>query len=251
MSKKAIIIGSGISGLSSACFLAKEGWNVTVLEKNKTIGGRARQFSEQGFVFDMGPSWYWMPDVFERFFNEFQKKVSDYYSLDRLDPSYRIYWQDGEMNVPANYNELKNLFESIEQGSGVQLDKFLAEAMKTLRMGVDVSGRGINFIYQKQLDKYFTIPYGKGVDSPLQAEETIKEAVDAIGQLQKIKDSHSYGTVNHKDGSASKVDVQTAHAVLTVHKSLNDDNKKKFADMVARSAHHMQKATEFSFSKVK
>jgi hypothetical protein len=109
----------------------------------------------------------------------------------------------------------------------------------------------IALYYNQKLDKYFSIPYGGGVDAPVQAEETIKKAVDAIGQLQKIKDSHSHGTVNHKDGSASKVDVQTAHAVLTVHKSLNDDNKKKFADMVARSSHHMQKAANFAVSKMK
>jgi hypothetical protein len=111
----------------------------------------------------------------------------------------------------------------------------------------------IALYYNQKLDKYFSIPYGAGVDAPVQAEsvEQIEEAVDAIGQLQKIKDSHSIGTVRHKDGTASKVDVQTAHAVLTIHKNLNDENKKKFADMVARSSHHMKKATDFAFSKVK
>jgi hypothetical protein len=111
----------------------------------------------------------------------------------------------------------------------------------------------IALYYNQKLDKYFSIPYGGGVDAPVQAEsvEQIEEAVDAIGQLQKIKDSHSIGTVRHKDGTASKVDVQTAHAVLTIHKNLNDENKKKFADMVARSSHHMKKATDFAFSKVK
>ena len=135
--KNIVVIGSGFAGLSTACFLAKAGFAVTVVEKQSTPGGRARQLIQDGFMFDIGPSWYWMPDVFERFFNEFQKKVSDYYSLDRLDPSYRIYWQDGEMNVPANYNELKNLFESIEQGSGVQLDKFLAEANYKYQVGIN------------------------------------------------------------------------------------------------------------------
>jgi hypothetical protein len=111
----------------------------------------------------------------------------------------------------------------------------------------------IALYYNQKLDKYFSIPYGGGVDSAVQAEsvEQIEEAVDAIGQLQKIKDSHSIGTVRHKDGTASKVDVQTAHAVLTIHKNLNDENKKKFADMVARSSHHMKKAADFAFSKVK
>ncbi len=135
--KNIVVIGSGFAGLSTACFLAKAGFAVTVVEKQATPGGRARQLIQDGFMFDIGPSWYWMPDVFERFFNEFQKKVSDYYSLDRLDPSYRIYWQDGEMNVPANYNELKNIFESIEQGSGVQLDKFLAEANYKYQVGIN------------------------------------------------------------------------------------------------------------------
>jgi hypothetical protein len=111
----------------------------------------------------------------------------------------------------------------------------------------------IALYYNQKLDKYFSIPYGAGVDAPVQAEsvEQIEETVDAIGQLQKIKDSRSIGTVRHKDGTASKVDVQTAHAVLTIHKNLNDENKKKFADMVARSSHHMKKATDFAFSKVK
>ena len=129
MSKKAIIIGSGISGLSSACFLAKEGWNVTVLEKNKTIGGRARQFSEQGFVFDMGPSWYWMPDVFESFYQKFGYTTSDFYELKRLDPSYRVYWSDQSYSdIPANMESLEALFESLEPGSGLKLRSFLADA---------------------------------------------------------------------------------------------------------------------------
>jgi hypothetical protein len=105
------------------------------------------------------------------------------------------------------------------------------------------------------LKRIFTIPYNTEDKVSIQAQqeevEQMEEAVDAIGQLQKIKDTYQHGTVNHKDGSASKVDAQTAHAVLTVHKSLNDVNKKKFADMVARSSHHMQKAAEFSWKQMK
>ena len=110
--KKAIVIGSGFSGLSTASFLAKNGWDVTIVEKHNTPGGRARQLKNNGFVFDMGPSWYWMPDVFERYFKCFGKSRSDYYSLKRLDPSYRIFWDDEIVDVPANYNQLKNLFET-------------------------------------------------------------------------------------------------------------------------------------------
>ena len=115
---------------------------------------------------------------------------------------------------------------------------------KAIRLYPD--GTKIALYHNDRLDKDFAVPYSTSSQPVIQAE-----AVDAMGQLQRIKDSHSHGTVNHKDGSASKVDVQTAHAVLTVHKSLNDENKKKFADMVARSSHHMQKAANFADSKMK
>ncbi len=135
--KKAIIIGSGLAGLSAASFMAKAGWRVTVLEKHATPGGRARQLLAEGFTFDMGPSWYWMPDVFEKYFNHFGKKVSDYYELIRLDPSYRVYWKDGPMDIPANYDELKQLFESMEPGSAAMLDKFLTEAAYKYQVGIN------------------------------------------------------------------------------------------------------------------
>ncbi|MEP7254786.1 MAG: phytoene desaturase family protein [Ferruginibacter sp.] len=134
--KKVVIIGSGFAGLSAASFMAKAGWDVTVLEKQATPGGRARQLKADGFTFDMGPSWYWMPDVFERYFGCFGKKVTDYYELIRLDPSYRVYWQDAKMDIPANYEELKKLFESIEKGSGEKLDSFLKEAVYKYDVGV-------------------------------------------------------------------------------------------------------------------
>jgi len=116
--------------------MAKAGWNVHVLEKHDTAGGRARQLKEAGFVFDMGPSWYWMPDVFERYFRQFGKNVEAYYSLQRLNPSYRVYWQDGAMDIPADLNDLKILFETIEPGSSRQLDKFLEEAAYKYKVGI-------------------------------------------------------------------------------------------------------------------
>lgn len=136
MSKKVIIIGSGFAGLSAASFMAKAGWQVTVLEKHNQPGGRARKLKAEGFTFDMGPSWYWMPDVFERYFKQFGKSVSDYYQLYRLDPSYRIYWEDAPMDIPADYDALKQLFNSIEPGSGEQLDKFLKEAAYKYEVGI-------------------------------------------------------------------------------------------------------------------
>lgn len=135
--KNAIVIGGGFSGISAASFLAQSGWNVHVLEKHTMAGGRARVFKDQGFTFDMGPSWYWMPDVFERYFNCFQKKVADYYSLQRLDPSYRVYYSDSVMDIPADYQQLQSLFESIEAGSAQSLDRFLNEAAYKYDVGIN------------------------------------------------------------------------------------------------------------------
>ena len=135
-SNKALVIGAGFAGLSAASFLAKKGWSVTIVEKNEMPGGRARKFEAEGFTFDMGPSWYWMPDVFEKYFGSFGKKVSDFYELQRLDPSYRVYFEKATWDLPANYEALKNLFESIEPGAGNALDLFLAEAKYKYEVGV-------------------------------------------------------------------------------------------------------------------
>ena len=138
MSKKITVIGSGVAGLSCASFLAKEGHQVTLLEKNSSIGGRARMFEADGFMFDMGPSWYWMPDVFERYFVKFGKQVSDYYDLIRLDPSYQvIYGMDDAIDIPANMDEMNALFESIEPGSSKHLKKFLDEAEYKYEVGIN------------------------------------------------------------------------------------------------------------------
>lgn len=137
LSNNLIIIGSGFSSLSAACFLAKAGCKVTVLEQHAIPGGRARKLEANGFTFDMGPSWYWMPDVFERFFNQFNKKVSDYYTLSRLDPSYTIFWEDGKMDIPANLDNLKSLFESYEIGAGKNLELFLKEAQYKYEVGIN------------------------------------------------------------------------------------------------------------------
>lgn len=135
--KKVIVIGSGFAGLSAASFMARSGWDVTVLEKRQTPGGRAAQWVQEGFVFDKGPSFYWMPDVFERYFAQFGKKVSDYYTLHRLDPSYRVYWQDGYTDLPAELSEVKKLFESWEPGAAAKLDKYLAGAAYKYEVGIN------------------------------------------------------------------------------------------------------------------
>jgi phytoene desaturase len=135
--KKAVVIGSGFAGMSAASFMAKAGWEVSVVEKHDMPGGRARKFNQQGFTFDMGPSWYWMPGVFERYFNNFGHKVSDFYELKRLDPSYRVYWEDSVMDVPADYSELRKLFESLETGAAAKLDAFMQEAAYKYEVGIN------------------------------------------------------------------------------------------------------------------
>lgn len=134
---KTVVIGAGFSGLSTACVLASKGFEVEVLEKHHMPGGRARRFTSDGFTFDMGPSWYWMPDVFEQFFNLFGKKASDFYTLERLDPSYTIYFGPGDkIDLPADKEALFALFESIEKGSGAKLKKFLEEAAFKYEIGI-------------------------------------------------------------------------------------------------------------------
>ena len=137
MKKNIAIIGSGFSSLSAACYLAKAGHNVTIYEKNDTLGGRARQFKAEGFTFDMGPSWYWMPDVFDKFFNDFGKKVSDYFTLTKLNPAYRVYFgKDNFIDIEDSPEKICKKFESIEKGSGEKLKKYLKIAKENYEIGV-------------------------------------------------------------------------------------------------------------------
>jgi phytoene desaturase len=137
LNKKVLVIGSGFAGLSAATHLAHMGYEVTILEKNHTPGGRARKFETEGFVFDMGPSWYWMPDVFETYFGHFGKKPSDYYNLIRLDPSYRVVFDQTDLqDIPANLDELKTLLEKFETGAGKQLEAFLEQSAYKYKVGI-------------------------------------------------------------------------------------------------------------------
>jgi phytoene desaturase len=129
MKKTITIIGSGFSALAASCYLAKEGFNVTILEKNNTVGGRARQLVKEGFTFDIGPTWYWMPDVFEKFFADFDKKPSDYYHLDKLNPAYEVYFDKVDsIKIPDNLSEIFAIFEKEETGSANHLESFLDNA---------------------------------------------------------------------------------------------------------------------------
>ena len=137
---KVLVIGSGFSGLSTAAFLAKAGFQVTVLEKNKELGGRARMHQSNGYSFDMGPSWYWMPDIFEHFFNEFDLEIDSLYQLVKLDPGFKMIFADDEISIPSDFHETCEIFEKYEKGAGLKLQEFIQDAKKKYNIG-------INFMY--------------------------------------------------------------------------------------------------------
>lgn len=127
--KKVGIIGAGLSSLYAACYLSKRGYSVDVFEKNKMAGGRSQVYKDQGYTFDMGPSWYWMPDVIDRLFSELDENRTDYFGLKRLDPAYKIFWKDQESTtIPADKTELLELFDTLEENGAKKLEKFLADA---------------------------------------------------------------------------------------------------------------------------
>lgn len=137
MHKKIAVIGSGFSGLSAAAYAAKAGNELHVFEKNATAGGRARQFvTENGYAFDMGPSWYWMPDIIEGFFKDFGYEAADFYELVPLDPQFEMRFAEDTLLVPQQYEQFRNLFESIEKGSGKRLDDFMKAAQFKYEVGM-------------------------------------------------------------------------------------------------------------------
>ena len=137
MKKKIAIIGSGFSGLSAAAYASKMGNEVHVFEKNSSLGGRARSFkTDNGYTFDMGPSWYWMPDIIENFFQDFNKMSSDYYELVGLNPQFEMVFSDGLMAIPESYEEMKILFENTEKGAGKRLDDFMNDAQYKYEVGM-------------------------------------------------------------------------------------------------------------------
>ncbi|MEA1786225.1 phytoene desaturase family protein [Arenibacter sp. GZD96] len=136
MNKKVVLIGSGFASLSAACYLAQAGYEVQIYEKNSTVGGRARQFIKDGFTFDMGPSWYWMPDIFDTFFGDFGKKTDDFYTLDKLDPAYQIFFSDETLTIGDTMEKICQEFERIEKGSAAPLKKFIAEAQENYKIAI-------------------------------------------------------------------------------------------------------------------
>ncbi|WP_280586601.1 phytoene desaturase family protein [Halorubrum sp. Boch-26] len=138
-----VVIGGGFGGLSTACYLADAGADVTLLEKNEQLGGRASRLEADGFRFDMGPSWYLMPDVFERFFGHFGRTPDEFYELERLDPHYRVFWKDGDkVDVLPDREENKRLFEEYEPGAGEAFEAYLEESERTYNIGME------HFVYE-------------------------------------------------------------------------------------------------------
>ena len=138
VNKNVAVIGAGFAGLSSAAYLAQKGFQVTVFDQHPQAGGRARAVQQDGFLFDLGPSWYWMPDAFERFFASFGKKPSDYYQLKRLDPSYRVFWEGNEhWDIPANYEAFLSLMEQTEKGAAKKTEEFLEQARIKYEVGMN------------------------------------------------------------------------------------------------------------------
>jgi phytoene desaturase len=179
MSKKIIVIGAGFSGMAAATLLASKGFKVKLIEKNSIPGGRARNYSENGFLFDLGPSWYWLPDVFESYFNRFGKSVSDYYDLVRLDPSYKVFYSKEEYyNVPTGSENVAALFESIEKGSGNKLKKFLKEAEFKYNLGIN------NLVYKPAKSIFEYINW---------------EVISGVFKLHVFTSWHKYVLKNFKD----------------------------------------------------
>lgn len=138
MTNKIDIIGAGLSGLYAACYLAKNGYEVNVYEKNESEGGRSRVFNAEGFTFDMGPSWYWMPELIDKMFEDLGEKREDYYSLTQLNPAYKVFWkEEAPTKIPANFSELKELFDSFEENGGEKLEAFLKDAEIKYNIAVD------------------------------------------------------------------------------------------------------------------
>jgi len=171
------VIGSGFASLASACYLASSGAHVSVYEKNAQIGGRARQFLKDGFKFDMGPTWYWMPDVYERFFYDFGRQITDYYTLQRLDPAYRVYFGENDLiDIDGSISSIKDKFESIEPGAAKKLDKFLKLAKRNYKVAME------DLVYKPGL-------------SPLELVQ--KETILGVGQF--FKTIRQYVAQNFKD----------------------------------------------------
>ena len=256
--KNAIVIGSGFSGLSSAAFLAKSGYDVTVLEKNKTIGGRARLFKEKGYTFDMGPSWYWMPETFENFFSEFGYKIEDYYDLKKLDPGFKIVFKNEEIDLPSKWVDICNLFEKYEKEGAKKLNDFMKDAEQKYDIGLEFlyNSPGVSLselfapkilkninklqiltTYRNHIKKYFTNPYLINIlEFPvlfLGASAKNTPALYSLMAYSGIKQGTFYpiGGFNKVIKSMEKICLELGVKILTEHdvKKINIKDSKVYS----------------------
>jgi len=181
MQSKIVIIGAGFSSISAACYLASQGHEVNVYEKNAQLGGRAQQYQNEGFYFDMGPTWYWMRDVFDRFFNDFGKKTSDYYTIEKLSPAYRVFFGENDfVDIPDNLPDIINVFERIEKGAGHKLARFIDKSRSNYDIAIKklVYKPGLSPLELVTADTIFELP---------QFIQTIRKAVYAEFKNPKLR----------------------------------------------------------------
>ncbi len=186
------VVGGGFGGLSAACYLADAGADVRLLEKNDQLGGRASRLERDGFKFDMGPSWYLMPDVFERFFDHFDHQPSDYYDLERLDPHYRIFFKDGDqIDVRGDRAEMRELFESYETGAGEQFENYLDTSQTHYETAME------KFVYEdrSRLRDWVDADVMKAAPIGLQLTGTMQDYVDDYFDNPKLKQIMQYSLV--------------------------------------------------------
>ena len=181
--KSIIVIGSGFAGLSAASFLARDGYDVTLVEKNDQLGGRARVWEHKGFSFDMGPSWYWMPDVFERYFKEFGYTIDQLYDLVRLDPSYRVvFGQEDFEDQSSSMEELEAMFDRLDPGSGLRLRKFLKQGAYKYEVGI----KDLVFRPGRSITEYLDLRIAKGLFK-LDMLKDIRKHVAEVSSHPKLK----------------------------------------------------------------
>lgn len=188
MKRNVVVVGAGIGGLSCASYLAKTGFQVTILEKNSWIGGRIQTWKSDDFTFDLGPSWYWMPGLFEEFYNDFGYTTADFYQLKRLDPSYRIYFKDEYIDLPSDKISLCELFEKYEEGAGKKLQKLLAHT---------------EAVYNITMQTFFPKPYSSVAD--LLDLKLIPAGLKILAQYNGFQSVHDFLTKQFQNEKLIKI----------------------------------------------